>query len=160
LAGPSPVRLVATCGLVLLLASIPFVFRAPATTLSGIRWLALNCEGLALCGSVLDSPQAQIESLASLAGVAAAPGPEWLPAGRAGAWEIFPLEILAVLFPADSSVLASVTAPVRFDPSPGPAVGRTVEVLRISPESVVLVITRTRGGSLAASAAPLLTERR
>lgn len=160
MARPSPVRLVAACGLLLLLAAVPFVFRAPATTLASIRWLALNCEGLALCGSVLDSPQAQIESLASLAGVTAAPGPEWLPAERAGAWEIFPMEILAVFFPGDSSVLASITAPVRFDPSHEPAVGRTVDVLRIGPESVVLVISRARGGSLAASAAPLLTERR
>jgi hypothetical protein len=70
------------------------------------------------------------------------------------------MEILAVFFPGDSSVLASVTAPVRFDPSHEPAVGRTVEVFRISPESVALVITRAQGGSLAASAAPLLTERR
>src|SRR5512137_195653 len=154
-----PIRLVAACVLTAGVAAVPFLFRKPPTTLASVRWLAVNCEGLATGGQVLDPSQNSLDSLASLAGVTALPGPAWLRAGRAATAELFPLRIFAVLFPADSSVLAAVAASVELDPTPEPADGRFVDLVRIIHRTVAIVNENRQGASLEAGAKHLHVER-
>jgi hypothetical protein len=153
------IRLAAACILAAGIVSVPVSFRKPPTTLASIRWITANCEGLAIGGTVLDPSHSTIDSLASTVGLTALPGPAWRQAGRAGTADLFPLRAFAVLFPADSSVLAAVTAPTGLDPGPGPAAGRIVETTRLGARTVELVIARRPGGSLAADAANLLVVR-
>jgi hypothetical protein len=70
------------------------------------------------------------------------------------------MRLITVLFPSDSSVLAVVSCDEGIDPRPEPAIDRFVDVRRLGPQSIALVVSRADGGSQASDAARLLVEGR
>jgi len=118
--------------------------------------LTVNCEGLASGGTNLG--REAFDSLLASVGAHANPGPCWGEAGPSGAWDLFPLRIVTISFPPDSSVLALVASDTRLDPRAGRTPGRFVTVRRIGPGLIALAISRDGGGSDAADACSLLAD--